>query len=325
MKKARQQFNKRIFAFMIAVVLLFSAVVPTVVYASSYYECDCTACVDGVITTTSTIDCTNTACVNGTVSTTVSSTCTACSGSGYSYSFCPTCGGEGYYVTPIYYKETTVVGYLLYGCTTCGGSGDSSAVSYSDLNFDNITYGCGRAVCSSCTNGTVYTTTTETCTTCSGIGTLTETTFEDCTTCDGSGSFVYGIDNISRISTQIISLGDSKEVSFTFDTVGDVGDIEYYWFVDDVMTKMTIESNYTIDIATVGTYEIYCTIVPAVGYTYQTNTFKVYVTGSIFDSSSTDTDDSSSLSGVNMNYVYIALAVLAVCVIAGVVIIRKRG
>ncbi len=323
--KIRQLNKKWLLIIAFVAVLIFSAIAPVSVYASTLYEYDCPDCTGGVIYTTSETDCAVSNCNNGIISVRTSSTCTTCLGTGQSYSFCSTCGGEKYYITEVLYNGN-VMGYVLHGCEDCGGSGNHSSTSYNGFDWSGITLGSGYAPCSYCTNGIVYTTITSTCGTCGGDGIVTETTSEECTICEGAGSFLVGIENISKISTQIIRVGNTETVSFTFDTVGEIGDIEYYWYIDDVMCAMSLEPSLLIDIDTVGNYDVSCRIVPAVGYTYETDTFKVYVTNSIFGGSdTTDTDGGIASSDFNMNYVYIGIAVLVISVIAGIVIIKKRG
>lgn len=326
MFKARLKENrKRLFALAVIVVLLFALIAPaTTAYASTLYEYDCPYCSDGVITTQLTEECTYSGCDDGSVLMVTSSVCSTCAGSGYGSAFCSTCGGYGYVVNDIVHFDT-FFGYELLGCTSCGGSGNDSATTYGELDFSEIVAGCGKAACSYCTGGIIYTTTTQDCPACLGVGFVTSTVETTCEWCEGDGSFVCGIENISTIATQIITAGETQAVSFTFEEVGTVGDIEYYWYIDGDLSAITSEPSMTLKLTTAGTYKVYCKIVPAVGYAYETETFTVYVLGSVSDGSETNTDtDTSTNSETSIYYARNMLIFLGGIIVVGVVI-YKRG
>ncbi|MFI3167791.1 MAG: hypothetical protein R3Y32_06710 [Bacillota bacterium] len=261
-----------------------------IILDSNVYTFDCPDCTDGTYTTATTTDCPN--CTDGTKTTTTTSTCTSCT-NGYDYSsFCLNCSGYGYYVEPIYYKNTTLVGYLLYGCTTCGGSGSSSAVEYADLDFDNITYGCGKGDCSDCVGGLIYTDTISDCTTCGGEAVLYGDTTYECPTCSGISCVFKGIDILTVLPD--VAILDDSSINVSFDTyeINDVGTVEYIWVINNSIYSSSSSPNLELSSIPIGTYKAYCIVLSQYGFTTETNEFTIYCID-INDYGSLDSSDSS--------------------------------
>lgn len=173
---------------------------------------------------------------------------------------CELCGGSGAYVsyssysgspytpisTYIAYPYAIYLGYVEDG-TAVSGTGSVTTITTSD--------------CPDCTDGNNYTSLTVNCTTCSGTGEVTTTTISDCETCDGSEIIYIGLSDISTISTVLTTESETMNVSFTYTEVGDVGDLEFIWFINDTPYAVTSTPTLTISGLTSSVYGVTCEIV----------------------------------------------------------------
>ncbi len=85
------------------------------------------------------------------------------------------------------------------------------------------------------------------------------------------------ITNISDISTTLLTEGDEITVSFTYDEVGDVGDLEFIWYVNNIGYKVTDTSSLTISNISTGVYGVYCEIVSSKDFSVTTSDFELRV------------------------------------------------
>ncbi len=277
------------------------------IYERYYY--DCTSCGgDGIKTTTTKTSCT-TCGGDG------EATCSTCDGRGYTTSFssgfnsCPTCGtgefetnssgmgsgvvdcdecgGDGYY-----YVQSSAE------CSSCGGDGEKSSYRYVDCTVCDATgdittttniactaSGCVSGTittivtsdCTSCTDGNNYSYTTADCTVCGGDGEIVTTTTVDCETCGGTELVYIGLTDITTISNVLMSEGSSTIVSFNFEEVGDIGELEYVWYINETPYVVTTSPTLEIKDLATGVYGVYCEINSSKDFTVITSDFELQI------------------------------------------------
>ncbi|MFI3167816.1 MAG: hypothetical protein R3Y32_06870 [Bacillota bacterium] len=288
----------------------------TTAFASDLFPCDCPDCSDGTTTTQITTDCTASGCVDGEITTEVSSTCLTCSGNAVVYTStsatCTTCSGVGSFVC----SSCSGKGYITFGediddytsyhciaCTACGGFGGSpvgyGSSTLAKSQFDSrvlsgtAAYGSGSISCSvcsgtgtkttvtssdcpDCTDGNIYTTATSDCPACIDGEITTESTIT-CPTCDGTQIIYIGLDNLSTIPTVLMTEDTEFTVVFTYGELGDVGSLEFVWYINNIAYKVTDTASLTLTELPVGIYGMYCEITSSVGFSTTTNQFEIQV------------------------------------------------
>ncbi len=278
----------------------------------SVVDCTATGCVDGSVTTQLTNTCET--CSGASVLYSSSSVnCTVCSGLGGTV--CSKCSGNGYILIDATEDGDSKSYYDCYGCAACGGSGGAYLVSgvgninvttaqnnaislFTSYTISNPSYyyfgsgltstcstcvGSGTTTivtssdCPDCTDGNIYSTVTTDCTTCLGTGEVVGNTTINCPTCDGTGIIYAGISNISNISTVLTTENTDITVTFSFDETGDLGDLEYIWYINNNVYVQTETPSLTLSEIPIGIYGMYCEIVSPIGYSTTTNQFELWV------------------------------------------------
>ncbi|MFI3167815.1 MAG: hypothetical protein R3Y32_06865 [Bacillota bacterium] len=85
------------------------------------------------------------------------------------------------------------------------------------------------------------------------------------------------ITEMSTISDVSMTSGTDTDVSFTFTTNGDLGDLSYVWYLNNTAYETTEDPEITLNTLEAGIYTMFCRIKPSVGTAVDTNSFTVTV------------------------------------------------
>lgn len=194
--------------------------------------------------------------------------CDLCNATGTTiYSECYNCSGLGYTQYTVYagYSSGTYYDYYTAGCEICGGTGEycyaySKTTAYTQslagfvslVSSGEASYGSGMMLlateedCPNCDDGTAYSTVVTNCSVCGGDGEIMDTIVTTCPTCNGDGYLYSSLDNISTIPTIITTEDGEVTITFTYTEIGDVGDLEFIWYLNDTAYKVTDSSSITL-------------------------------------------------------------------------------